>query len=51
MTQKIDPSDIVMWFLIIIMFLFIFTFGIYRFYIEQENVYLLNDYLKNEVRK
>ena len=44
--RHIDWESVVIWALIVLMTLVICTVGWYRFYIAEENVYLLNDYLK-----
>jgi tellurite resistance protein TehA-like permease len=44
-------SNILFYVSIIVFFLFLCAVGFYRMYTEEENKYLLNDYLKKELNK
>ena len=48
MRKRIDWESVVIWALIVLITLVTCTVGFYRMYIAEENVYLLNDYLKGK---
>ena len=51
MKQKADMIDILLWILVAVMFFCAFTFGIYRMFVEEENEYIFDEYLQNEVKR